>query len=92
MGHFDLSGHRWRRSHHLCGAHSTSDNPWRYRPAGDWAHFPQGDSIVRLKIHLMMRNAWSEDEYVTTQKVLEAERYGSLADGHMVGAAVQRPV
>ena len=40
----------------------------------------------------MMRNAWSEDEHATTQKALEAERYGSLADGHMVGAAVQQPV
>ena len=92
MGHCDLSGHHWRRSHHLRGAHSTSDNPWRYRPADNWAHFPLGDSIVQLKIHLMRRNAWSENEHAATQKALEAERYGSLADFRMVAAAVQQPV
>ena len=30
------------------GAHSTSDDPSRYRPADDWTHFPLGDPIARL--------------------------------------------
>jgi len=78
------------------GAHSTSDDPSRYRPADDWAHFPLGDPIARLKAHLMQTGAWTEQEHEATQKELEAqvsaalkeaERYGSLADGHLAGAA-----
>jgi 2-oxoisovalerate dehydrogenase E1 component alpha subunit len=78
------------------GAHSTSDDPSRYRPADDWAHFPLGDPIARLKQHLTLLGAWSEEEHEATQKELqaqvaaalkEAERYGSLADGHVADAA-----
>ena len=78
------------------GAHSTSDDPSRYRPADDWAHFPLGDPIVRLKTHLMQLGAWSEAEHEAVRQELEAqvsaalkeaERYGSLAAGHMAGAA-----
>jgi 2-oxoisovalerate dehydrogenase E1 component alpha subunit len=78
------------------GAHSTSDDPSRYRPADDWAHFPLGDPIARLKQHLVLLGAWSDQEHEATQKELEgqvlaalkeAERYGSLADGHVAGAA-----
>lgn len=78
------------------GAHSTSDDPSRYRPADDAARFPLGDPIARLKAHLMRLGAWSEDEHDATQKGLEAqvgaalkeaERYGSLAAGHMASAA-----
>jgi 2-oxoisovalerate dehydrogenase E1 component alpha subunit len=78
------------------GAHSTSDDPSRYRPADDWEHFPLGDPIARLKVHLMRLGAWSEQEHEAMQKELEAqvgaalkeaERYGSLAAGHMAGAA-----
>ncbi|ABE42238.1 3-methyl-2-oxobutanoate dehydrogenase (2-methylpropanoyl-transferring) subunit alpha [Polaromonas sp. JS666] len=78
------------------GAHSTSDDPSRYRPVDDWAHFPLGDPIARLKAHLMQTGAWTEQEHEATQKELEAqvsaalkeaERYGSLADGHLAGAA-----
>lgn len=78
------------------GAHSTSDDPSRYRPADDWAHFPLGDPVARLKQHLIFIGAWSQEEQDATQKELEAqvsaalkeaERYGSLADGHLAGAA-----
>ena len=78
------------------GAHSTSDDPSRYRPADDWAHFPLGDPIARLKTHLIGLGAWSEAEHEATQKALEAEvaaaqkeaeRYGMLSDGHIPSAA-----
>ena len=74
------------------GAHSTSDDPSRYRPGDDWQHFPLGDPIARLKQHLIGIGAWSDKENDETQKELdaqvaaalkEAERYGSLADGHI---------
>ena len=78
------------------GPHSTSDDPSKYRPADDWAHFPLGDPIARLKQHLIAIGAWSEQEHEALQKELEAqvaaaqkeaESYGTLADGHMRSAA-----
>jgi 2-oxoisovalerate dehydrogenase E1 component alpha subunit len=72
-------------------AHSTSDDPSKYRPADDWSHFPLGDPVARLKQHLIAIGAWSEEEHAGTQKELEAEvaaaqkeaeRYGTLIDGH----------
>jgi 2-oxoisovalerate dehydrogenase E1 component alpha subunit len=77
------------------GAHSTSDDPSRYRPADDWARFPLGDPIKRLAQHLTAIGAWSQEEQERTQADLEAqvnaalkeaERYGSLTDGHLAGA------
>ena len=78
------------------GPHSTSDDPGKYRPADDWAHFPLGDPIARLKAHLIAIGAWSEKEHEGTQRELElqvaaaqkeAESYGTLADGHLRSAA-----
>jgi len=72
-------------------AHSTSDDPSKYRPADDWSHFPLGDPVARLKQHLIAIGAWTEEEHAATQKELEtevaaaqkeAERYGTLIDGH----------
>ena len=74
------------------GPHSTSDDPSKYRPANDPARFPLGDPIARLKQHLIKLGAWSDDEHDAAQKEVEAEvataqkeaeRYGTLADGHV---------
>ena len=78
------------------GAHSTSDEPSKYRPADDWKHFPLGDPVARLKQHLIALGAWSDDEHARTQKALEqevaaaqkeAESYGTLASGHVHDAS-----
>ena len=74
------------------GAHSSSDDPTRYRPADDWQRFPLGDPIERLKQHLVGLGAWSDEEHQATQQSLEAEvaatlkeaqQHGSLLDGHI---------
>lgn len=52
-------------------AHSTSDDPGRYRPADEWEHWPLGDPITRLKQHLMARGEWSEAEHEQMQAELE---------------------
>ena len=74
------------------GPHSTSDDPSKYRPADDAARFPLGDPIARLKQHLIGLGAWSDAQHVALQKELEAEvgaaqkeaeRYGTLSDGHV---------
>ena len=74
------------------GAHSTSDDPSRYRPADDWQHFPLGDPVARLKQHLIGLGAWSEEEHEQALKAFEGEmsaalkqalEYGSVLDGHI---------
>jgi 2-oxoisovalerate dehydrogenase E1 component alpha subunit len=78
------------------GAHSTSDDPSKYRPADDWERFPLGDPIARLRRHLTNLGHWSDAEHEATHKALEAEvmaaqreaeRYGSLLDGHIPSVA-----
>lgn len=77
------------------GAHSTSDDPSKYRPADDWQRFPLGDPVARLERHLETLGEWSaqqgeqlrkeiEAEVVAAQK--EAERHGSLLDGRVPSA------
>jgi 2-oxoisovalerate dehydrogenase E1 component alpha subunit len=78
------------------GAHSTSDDPSKYRPADDWAHFPLGDPVARLRRHLIALGAWSEAEHARTEAEItadvataqrEAESYGTLAAGHVHDAS-----
>jgi len=72
------------------GAHSTSDDPSKYRPADDWSRFPLGDPISRLKQHMIAQGIWSEEEHDETRARVEAEviaaqkqaeSYGTLATG-----------
>ncbi len=51
------------------GAHSTSDDPTRYRPKDEWAAFPLGDPMDRLVQHLITLGHWSDEE----QSALEEE-------------------
>ncbi|KUZ14407.1 2-oxoisovalerate dehydrogenase [Burkholderia diffusa] len=78
------------------GAHSTSDDPSKYRPSDDWAHFPLGDPIARFKQHLIAKGIWSdsahdaltaelEAEVIAAQK--EAEKFGTLADDRIPSPA-----
>ncbi len=78
------------------GAHSTSDDPSKYRPADDWQRFPLGDPINRLKTHLIGLGEWSEAQHEQTQKELEvevaaaqkeAESHGTLLDGQIPSPA-----
>lgn len=78
------------------GAHSTSDDPSKYRPADDWERYPLGDPIQRLKQHLILLGAWSEQEHQQAQAELEAEvaaaqkeaeSHGTMLDGHIPSAA-----
>jgi 2-oxoisovalerate dehydrogenase E1 component alpha subunit len=78
------------------GAHSTSDDPSKYRPADDWERFPLGDPINRLKSHLIGLGEWSDAQHEQAQKELEAEvaaaqkeaeSHGTLLDGHIPSAA-----
>ena len=70
--------------------HSTSDDPTKYRSAGETGTWPLGDPIVRLKAHLIAIGAWDEDAHAAMDKEVaeqvraagrEAEKQGILGDG-----------
>ena len=72
------------------GAHSTSDDPGKYRPKDEGAGWPLGDPIQRLKNHLIHRGEWSEDRHTQMRAQVdseileaarEAESHGTLHDG-----------
>jgi 2-oxoisovalerate dehydrogenase E1 component alpha subunit len=71
-------------------AHSTSDDPSRYRPSDEARLWPGGDPIDRLARHLTGLGEWSEEkqtelEQTAQRRVLatykRAESIGSLAAG-----------
>jgi 2-oxoisovalerate dehydrogenase E1 component alpha subunit len=70
--------------------HSTSDDPSRYRPGDEWQHWPLGDPIERLKMHLIRLGAWNSERHDALAAELEeevraanaeAQSYGILSDG-----------
>ena len=76
--------------------HSTSDDPSRYRPMDEWQHWPLGDPIERLKLHLIALGEWSDEQHAALEKELdahvaaswkEAESYGTLNEGPWPPAA-----
>jgi 2-oxoisovalerate dehydrogenase E1 component alpha subunit len=71
------------------GAHSTSDDPTRYRPKDEWQAFPLGDPLDRLKKHLVKLGHWSEEEQAALEEEMkstvteawkEAVSYGTLTE------------
>ncbi len=70
------------------GAHSTSDDPSRYRPADDWQRFPLGDPVERLRRHLIGLGAWSDEEHERTRLAFEAEVAAALKEAESHGGAL----
>ncbi|MDP9199638.1 MAG: 3-methyl-2-oxobutanoate dehydrogenase (2-methylpropanoyl-transferring) subunit alpha [Pseudomonadota bacterium] len=71
-------------------AHSTSDDPARYRPKNDYDRWPLGDPVERLKQHLIGLGEWSEERHSALVAELEehvaaswkeAVKHGTLTDG-----------
>ncbi len=71
-------------------AHSTSDDPSRYRPKDEWRSWPLGDPVERLRNHLIALGEWSLDRHAKLQQELEshvsqcwkeAVSYGTLSEG-----------
>jgi 2-oxoisovalerate dehydrogenase E1 component alpha subunit len=76
-------------------AHSTSDDPARYRAKDDYEYWPLGDPIKRLKQHLIALGEWSEErhqaltaelEALTAASWKEAVSFGTLTDGPKLNA------
>ena len=71
-------------------AHSTSDDPTKYRPAKEEEKWPLGDPVQRLKVHLISVGEWSEERHTQQEAEVvdavttagrEAESYGTLGSG-----------
>jgi 2-oxoisovalerate dehydrogenase E1 component alpha subunit len=70
--------------------HSTSDDPNAYRPAEEYAEWPLGDPVDRLKAHLIVLGEWDEERHSTLATELseevkaiqkDAEKNGILGHG-----------
>ena len=79
MGDLDLSGDRnlgptlieWVT--YRAAAHSTSDDPSAYRPKEESDAWPLGDPIGRLKNHLILREAWTDERHKQAEAEIESE-------------------
>ena len=65
--------------------HSTSDDPTRYRPADEAAHWPLGDPIQRLKEHLICIGEWDEPRHVQFEAELVETIRAAVKEGEAVG-------
>ncbi|MBM4213178.1 MAG: 3-methyl-2-oxobutanoate dehydrogenase (2-methylpropanoyl-transferring) subunit alpha [Gammaproteobacteria bacterium] len=72
------------------GAHSTSDDPTRYRPREEFDQWPLGDPIVRLAQHLERMGVWDAERHAALATELEQEvavawraaiAHGTLTEG-----------
>lgn len=67
------------------GGHSTSDDPSKYRPADEAKAWPLGDPIDRLKKHLTLIGAWSEDKHAALTAEVNAEVRDAMREAEAIG-------
>jgi 2-oxoisovalerate dehydrogenase E1 component alpha subunit len=72
-------------------AHSTSDDPARYRAKNDHEHWPLGDPIARLKQHLIRLGEWSEARHEGLTAELEALVVSSWKEATSFGTMSEGP-
>ena len=66
-------------------AHSTSDDPTRYRPAEEALNWPLGDPIQRLKTHLSTLGEWDEARHVQCEAELTETVRSAAKAGEAIG-------
>lgn len=69
--------------------HSTSDDPTRYRPADEAAHWPLGDPVARLKAHLIGLGEWSDAQHEELEAALRQAVRAAAKSGEAVGTLGQ---
>ena len=67
------------------GGHSTSDDPNKYRPTDEAAHWPLGDPIARLKDHLILLGKWSEVRHRAFESELKDLVRAAAKAGEAIG-------
>ena len=65
--------------------HSTSDDPTKYRPADEAAHWPLGDPIERLRAHLTGLGEWDDARHAALIEELETEVKAAVKEAEAVG-------
>ena len=73
------------------GAHSTSDDPSKYRPKDEWSAFPLGDPVERLKQHLIAGGHWSDEQHETMEEELKAEVLAAWKEAQTFGTMTEGP-
>ncbi len=73
------------------GAHSTSDDPTRYRPREDFDFWPLGDPVERLKQHLMVLGEWTEEQHAALTAEIEAQIAASWKEALTHGTMSDAP-
>jgi 2-oxoisovalerate dehydrogenase E1 component alpha subunit len=76
-------------------AHSTSDDPTRYRAADERSAWPLGDPIERLKQHMIRLGQWDEARHDALVKEIEAEVRAAQKEAEqygVMGDAVQHSI
>jgi len=72
------------------GAHSSSDDPSRYRPSDEAESWPGGDPVDRLTGHLITIGEWSDEQQSEMEERIDGEvmaaykeavTHGDLANG-----------
>ena len=66
-------------------AHSTSDDPTRYRPAEEALNWPLGDPIQRLKTHLAGLGEWDDARHTQCEAELVETVRAAAKAGEAVG-------
>ncbi len=72
-------------------AHSTSDDPSRYRPKEDAERWPLGDPVERLKGHLIAQGEWSDERHATLVVELEQQVAAAWAEAATYGTLTEGP-
>jgi len=72
-------------------AHSTSDDPSRYRPKDDYDRWPLGDPIERLKDHLIALGEWSEERHAALAKEMDEHVVASWKEAVTYGTLTEPP-
>jgi len=73
------------------GAHSTSDDPSKYRPKDEHESFPLGDPIERLKQHLIQLGHWSDGKHEQLTNELKAEVLAAWKEAQKHGTMTEGP-
>lgn len=73
-------------------AHSTSDDPSRYRPADESGKWPLGDPVERLKQYLIGLAEWSEERHQALIKELEEEVRAAGKEAESLGTLDRGPL
>jgi 2-oxoisovalerate dehydrogenase E1 component alpha subunit len=66
-------------------AHSTSDDPSKYRPADEARYWPLGDPIERLSRHLVRIGEWSQERHVQLAAEAEDNVMSAVKDAEAIG-------